>query len=262
MPTQPLVSIVTIAYNAIEHIEDAIRSVTQQCYSNIEYIVVDGGSSDGTLDVIRDHQGTIDRWLSERDFGVSDAWNKGIAVAQGELVKLLNADDLLTPGSVERAVEAFSSAVGQKNVFISDLEIMDKSGSRLSTLDRRRSLNPLGPILHPTWYVPRTVYDVVGRYRTDLRTSMDYEMYLRMHARGVRFAHRSEPYAAFRLGGVSNTGPGGLAEGFTITRSFFGPMTAARFSTVHAAKKLRAMAAQQILGSSRFRAAQSGWHHR
>ena len=89
------ISIITITFNSEEHLEQTIESVAAQTYPSIEYIIVDGGSTDGTLDIIKRHEEDIDRWISEPDDGIADAFNKGIALATGDFVYFLNSDDYL-----------------------------------------------------------------------------------------------------------------------------------------------------------------------
>ena len=103
----PIVSIVTVVMNGIEHIEKTILSVLNQGYANIEYIIVDGGSTDGTLDVIRKYEEYLEYWISESDSGIYDAMNKGIALCSGELVGLLNADDSYEPNAINAVVDSY-----------------------------------------------------------------------------------------------------------------------------------------------------------
>src|SRR6187402_2271204 len=98
----PLISIVTVVYNAKETIERTIKSVISQSYKNIEYIVIDGGSTDGTLDIINKYKSDISKLVSEKDKGIADAMNKGIGYAKGELIGLINADDWYEEGALEK----------------------------------------------------------------------------------------------------------------------------------------------------------------
>ena len=101
------VSIITVSYNSAETIQDIIDSVRRQTYPHIEYIVVDGGSTDGTVDILRENEEVIDRWISEPDDGIYDAMNKGIRMSTGDIVEILNSDDWYKPEAVETAVRAF-----------------------------------------------------------------------------------------------------------------------------------------------------------
>src|SRR5688572_5629572 len=93
----PLVSIITIVYNGEKHLQQTIDSVSRQTYKNIEYIVVDGGSTDGTIDIIKRNQSTISAWKSEKDKGIADGFNKGIKMCKGQIIGLVNSDDWLEP---------------------------------------------------------------------------------------------------------------------------------------------------------------------
>src|SRR5258705_5340519 len=104
MEYTPLVSIITIVYNGEKYIEDSIRSVINQSYKNIEYIIIDGGSSDNTVSIIKKYEKQIAFWISEKDKGISDAFNKGIAKATGEIIGILNSDDWYERDTVAKAV--------------------------------------------------------------------------------------------------------------------------------------------------------------
>ncbi|HEX5026205.1 MAG TPA: glycosyltransferase family 2 protein, partial [Agriterribacter sp.] len=105
MEELPLVSIITIVYNGEKFIEKCIQSVLDQSYPNIEYIVIDGGSSDHTVDIIERYTASIKHWISEKDKGISDAFNKGLKRATGEIVGMINADDWYEPNTVEKIVQ-------------------------------------------------------------------------------------------------------------------------------------------------------------
>ena len=104
MNNSPLISIITVSYNAVKTIEDTITSVLNQTYSNIEYIIIDGASTDGTLEVIKKYQDDISIIVSEPDKGIYDAMNKGIERANGELIGIINADDWYEANAVERSI--------------------------------------------------------------------------------------------------------------------------------------------------------------
>src|SRR5215469_4305509 len=126
---QPLVSIVTPCLNAARFIEETIQSVLAQDYPAIEYIVMDGGSNDGTLDILKRYQGRL-RWLSAKDKGQADAVNRGFALTQGEIFAFLNADDTYLPGAVALAVEGFARKP-EPAVVYGDAWYVDETGKRL-----------------------------------------------------------------------------------------------------------------------------------
>src|SRR3990172_10400109 len=123
----PLVSIITPSYNQVDYLEETIRSVLEQDYPNIEYLVVDGGSLDGSADIIRKYTDRIDWWTSEPDKGQADALNKGMARAKGEFVSWLNSDDIYHPGAVRRAVDVLQQDQALSFVY-SKLHSIDRGG--------------------------------------------------------------------------------------------------------------------------------------
>ena len=108
---EPKISIITITYNSDATIEETIRSVTMQDYPALEYVIIDGGSTDGTLDIIQKYRDQIQIVISEPDKGISDAFNKGIARATGEIIGIINSDDILLPGALQEVAEAYNPQV-------------------------------------------------------------------------------------------------------------------------------------------------------
>ncbi len=184
---RPLVSITTVVHNGVRFLERAILSVLNQTYENIEYIIVDGGSTDGTLRVIEKYEKRIAYWISERDAGISDAFNKGIAASTGEIIGLLNADDWLSPDQVERGVDGLEDLA--VDFVFGDLQFHDSSGELAYTIhgdpDYKAVIERRMPDLcHPTVLAKRTAYERIGLFRTEYRYAMDYEWFLRLHKRG------------------------------------------------------------------------------
>lgn len=124
---RPLVSVVTVCLNSEKYLEETIESVLGQTYEKIEYIIVDGGSGDGTLDIIRRYQDRIAYWLSEPDGGIFDAMNKGISLSTGELVGLINSDDRYFPYTVEEVVRVSGEDPGAQ-VYYGSMHIIDREG--------------------------------------------------------------------------------------------------------------------------------------
>jgi glycosyltransferase involved in cell wall biosynthesis len=212
LPGKPLVSIITVVFNGATTLGDTIRSVLQQTYDNIEYIIIDGGSSDGTLDIIRECDGKLDYWLSERDAGIYDAMNKGVALASGEYVGMLNADDFLTsPQVIQKIVERL--VVGELDAVFSQLDVVDQDNplrvlrryrvSRFDTFMLRIGVMPA----HPTFYCRRSCYEKLGAapYRTDYRIAADFELLTRMLlTQKISWSYLAETTVKMRAGGVSS----------------------------------------------------------
>lgn len=205
----PRVSIVTVVWNGAATLERTIRSVEAQTYGNIEYIVVDGGSTDGTLDIIRRHEARITTWISEKDKGIYDAMNKGIALCTGEWIGLINADDWYEPDAVERIVAA-AQADPRANVIHGDILIHYANGHA-----KRKKARPSGFLLkywemvlnHPSFFVRRSYYR--GRpFDPALRVSGDHQWTLKAWTEDSRqFHYLPAVIANFSAGGASMTNP-------------------------------------------------------
>lgn len=208
-PVQPLVSIVTVVYNGAATLERTMQSVFAQSYPNIEYIVVDGGSSDATLDLLRKYEDRLDLWVSERDRGIYDAMNKGVALCTGEWVALINADDWYEPDTVARVV----SAAGKQpdiNIVHGDIWIHYPNGhKKLKKAKRNGFLLKYWEMVlnHPSFFVRRSYYQ--GRpFDATLRVSGDHKWTLAAWLRSKeQFLYLPEPLANFTAGGASMTIP-------------------------------------------------------
>jgi glycosyltransferase involved in cell wall biosynthesis len=203
----PLVSVVTVVWNAARTLPRTIASVREQRSGvELEYIVVDGGSTDGTLALIDTDD--VDLWISEGDAGIYDAMNKGVALARGEIVVLINADDWLLPGALAAVCERFAERP-ECGVVYGDI-ILDAAGDRPSVRFRppgrlaARDWHTI-PIPHAATMVRRAVYERVGLFRTDLRLAGDYELLLRAFTAGERLEYLPRPLAAVGRGGRSHT---------------------------------------------------------
>jgi glycosyltransferase involved in cell wall biosynthesis len=200
MESRPLVSIITIVYNGEQHIADTIRSVGRQTYRNIEYIIVDGGSTDNTLSIVDQFKDSVTAVISEKDRGISDAFNKGIRRSGGEIIGIINADDWYESDTVERIVEkirGFDVAYGDLRLWKEDAPDFIVKGDH-GHLRHEMTIN------HPTVFVRRECYDRFGLFDEEYKCAMDYDLLLRLLNAGCRFVYVSGVLANMRWGGMSD----------------------------------------------------------
>ncbi|MBQ2893250.1 MAG: glycosyltransferase [Oscillospiraceae bacterium] len=202
-----LVSIITVCYNSAATIRKAIESVLNQTYPNIEYTIVDGLSKDNTVEIARSYEaafrekGYSFRVISEKDQGIYDAMNKGIRMASGTLVGMINSDDWYEPIAVETAANAYQE--DPYDVFYGDINLIRSNGQiivKRSRLDRFPSSRHWN---HPTTFITKKAYDQVGLYKNEAIYD-DFDLILRMRRAGKRIAIRNVVLANFKTGGVSN----------------------------------------------------------
>jgi glycosyltransferase involved in cell wall biosynthesis len=197
----PLVSIVTPTLNQAHFIEDTIRSVRAQTYPNVEHIVVDGGSTDGTLEILRRHERPGFVWHSESDRGMYDAIGKGFRAARGDVLAYLNSDDIYPPWAVEVALRTFEGNPGLDVVYGDGLAIdVHKGRQRLTLVPpfRAASLAFVGSLVQPAVFLRRRVVERHGAFDPDLRFAGDLDYWLRL-GDGVRFGRADEVLAVERL---------------------------------------------------------------
>ncbi len=202
----PRISIITIVRNGERFVGQAIESVLKQRYAGIEYIVIDGGSTDGTVDIIKTHASGIAKWISEPDKGIADAFNKGIAFATGDYIMMLNADDTLADAGVVEALAQAARAHDMPVLLYGDCNILDRhSGEVLHRADGAVSREALlrGQMMrHPGMLAHRSYFAKYGLFDPDFRIGMDYEWLLR-GALAVRALHVPLLLTNMRAGGVS-----------------------------------------------------------
>ncbi|UOE51456.1 glycosyltransferase [Mucilaginibacter sp. SMC90] len=195
------VTIITVVYNAVNTIEGTILSVINQTYKNLQYIIIDGGSTDGTLNIIEKYQNRIDLFVSEPDNGIGDGFNKGISMATGEWIGMINADDWYAVDAVENIMKGISN---DDFVCCGNIRLIGANGIERDKKSKVSWLNFGMYIMHPSCFVRRSVYMQVGQYDIGLRIAMDFDMFLRIKRFGYHIRHVDKIVAYMRMGGVSN----------------------------------------------------------
>ena len=197
----PRVSIVTPSYNQGQFIEETIRSVLLQGYPDLEYIIIDGGSTDGSVDIIRKYEPWLAYWVSEPDKGQADAINKGWRIAKGEIVGWLNSDDMYAPGAAWIAID-FLEKHRDVVLIYGDCNIIDEQGQLILT-KRSREFNLAKEICspslipQPTAFFRRIVFEQVGLLDADLHYAMDYDFWTRISLK-FQICHIPRVIANFR----------------------------------------------------------------
>lgn len=201
----PKISIVTIAYNCEKEIEETILSVINQQYDNKEYLIIDGASKDGTMDVVNKYRDKIDVIISEPDKGRSDAFNKGIAHATGDYIVMMNAGDLLADDALNKFANNFEP--GYDVIKGNTVRWNDETGFK--SIEHPVIKYPEIPfnflICHQSTYISKSAYERFGGYGIDYKVVMDFELMLRFSRQNAKFMKINENLAVFRLGGISQT---------------------------------------------------------
>lgn len=200
MESSPLVSIVTVVYNGEKYIEHAISSVINQSYFPIEYIIIDGGSTDRTLEIINRYRDRITFVLSEKDRGISDAFNKGLKISTGEIIGLLNADDWYEVDAVKKAATSIKDA----DIIYGDLRLWKDDAVDFVLRGDHRFLKNEMTINHPTVFVKRKCYMSAGFFNEQYKCAMDYDLMLRFLLSGYKFIYLPEVITNMRWNGLSD----------------------------------------------------------
>lgn len=200
---KPLITVVTVVYNGESTLEQTIQSVVNQTYDNIEYIIVDGGSKDGTLDIIKKYEDKIDYWQSEPDKGIYDAMNKGIGLAMGEYIALLNSGDWYEQDAIASVVDAYKE---NKNidVFYSLMRVLNEENEIQWIYGYGHKVLNSFMISHPTSFVKRSVYEK-NQYNLSYRSAADYDLFLTLYQKDYKFYFIEKINANYLLGGMSDS---------------------------------------------------------
>jgi glycosyltransferase involved in cell wall biosynthesis len=205
----PSISIITPSFNQAAYIEQTITSVLDQGYPNLEYIVIDGGSSDGSVEIIHKYENRIAFWVSEQDRGQAHAINKGLARATGDIIAYLNSDDYYLDGTLRQVADLFNRRP-DLDLFHGRCRVVDQHGAKIG--ERTGSITRYDEILdlwnvwwrqrnfvQPEVFWTRRIANRVGQFREDLHWVMDYDYWLRILRAGGRVGFIDAELAAFRL---------------------------------------------------------------
>lgn len=212
----PRITMITAALNPGPEVVQTIESVLSQEYPDLEYIFVDGGSRDDAFARVLPYLDRISLLIREPDDGISDAWNKAIARATGDIVGIINADDYLLPGALAAVAGAYADHGGSPIVHGDVVRIENGRETRRGSPIPIWLMIPVGtPVFHPATFVPKTAYDRIGGFETSYKIAMDYDLILRAYRAGIPFVRVPVPLAGFRGGGLSDRKP---LDGFREVR--------------------------------------------
>jgi len=214
------VTIITVCYNSEKYIRSAIESVLSQTYKDIEYVVVDGNSSDTTVDIIKSYEpqfcGRM-KWTSEKDNGIYDAMNKGIAMATGDIIGILNSDDLFTTSdSIKKIVSIFS----EKDIDCTYADLYYVSQNDTDKIIRnwrsgkRMAFSKGWHPAHPTFYTKKAIYQQYGLFNLTYKFAADFELMLRFVEKyNISTSYLAEALVKMRLGGITNKSLNNIIKG-------------------------------------------------
>lgn len=220
------VSIITVVFNGVRTIKDTIESVLSQSYQDIEYIVIDGGSTDGTLEILTEYQGKISKCVSEPDNGVYDAMNKGLKLAAGDCIAFLNADDFYaSTNAVLSIMEAFETM--NVDAVYGDIVYIDKHNENKLVRYWKAGKYKNGSFFygwvppHPAFFCRKQAYDKYGYFKSDFRIAADFELMLRfIEKHKIKVGYIPEPVVKMRGGGKANVLSGIIRGNWEIVQSF------------------------------------------
>lgn len=211
MNREQLVSIITVAFNSGATIKDTLDGVLKQTYSNIEYIIIDGKSSDNTLDIVKSYQNKFKergfdyKWISEKDNGIYDAYNKGVKLAKGSIIGIINSDDWYTNNAVEEIVRVFSSkeltiVSGEKRKVTFDKK---HYGLYYNKKEIQKHIYKVMPINFPATFIHKSVYTKIGLYDTQYKLSADYDLIFRAFNASISFLFTDKVIVNMRNSGAT-----------------------------------------------------------
>lgn len=216
------VSIITVVYNGELYLEQTILSVLSQQYRNIEYIIIDGLSSDNTLNIIKKYEKKLTYWTSEKDNGIYDAMNKGIKVATGEIIGILNSDDYYVNNNVIDIVVSNYIYNKKPDILFAIMDFFNpKTNLFKSIIPDLNLLKYDMSINHPTCFVKRTLYENI-KFDTSYRICADYDLMIKFYKLNKSFHFINEKLLIMRIGGASDNFFKSTREVYLIQKKYFG----------------------------------------
>ncbi len=256
----PLVSIITVVFNSDKYIEKTINSVLEQTYDNCEYIIVDGCSTDRTIEIIKKYESKIDYWSSEPDNGIYDAMNKGIKIARGDIIGILNSGDFYDKNAVEKIVNIYNvnKIENYSSLVIIGAICRFSENENVKFKQIADVFDSCGPVLinHPATFVARSVYENIGYFNLQYRIVADYDFILRAyHNEETRFIFINDNLTYMIMGGTSeklSTLVTRLRERFDIRSKYIPLIDNLKHSYFWISKKIIYHSLSSIIGNRVF----------
>jgi len=218
----PLITVITVVYNGAKYLEDTIKSVINQTYPNVEYIIIDGGSTDGTIDIIKKYEDYIDYWVSEPDKGIYDAMNKGISISFGEWLNMLNSGDLYYNSMVIENI--YTKEIDTDVYGIVGSWVCDYEGNIFLYLpDPYKMLEKPGwHINHQAFFYRKITHKILGLYSTDYELTSDHEYFLRLLVNKLKISTHNSILIKFDLNQNLSDSVKSKWEDFLIRKKYLG----------------------------------------